>query len=119
MPSRIAQGQQLYTWMNCGGCHSHGGGGMGPALMDDEWRYGGAMDEIAATIADGRPERHAGLARQAHRGADLAARRLRPHPVGPGAQGRGQRARRRAQQHAAAYSDQARAGPHERNRAQQ
>jgi cytochrome c oxidase cbb3-type subunit 3 len=51
----IAQGQRLYGWMNCGGCHAHGGGGMGPPLMDDEWRYGGTMDEIVATILDGRP----------------------------------------------------------------
>jgi cytochrome c oxidase cbb3-type subunit 3 len=51
----IAQGQRLFAWMNCTGCHSHGGGGMGPPLMDDEWRYGGTMDEIAATILDGRP----------------------------------------------------------------
>ena len=51
----IAQGQQLYMTMNCVGCHFHGGGGMGPALMDDEWRYGGRLDQIAATIAEGRP----------------------------------------------------------------
>jgi cytochrome c oxidase cbb3-type subunit 3 len=41
--------------MNCVGCHSHGGGGMGPPLMDDEWRYGGRLEQIAATIAEGRP----------------------------------------------------------------
>jgi cytochrome c oxidase cbb3-type subunit 3 len=41
--------------MNCVGCHSHGGGGMGPPLMDDEWRYGGRIDQIAASIAEGRP----------------------------------------------------------------
>ena len=51
----IAQGQQLFAWMNCVGCHSHGGGGMGPALMDGKWRYGGRIDQIAASIADGRP----------------------------------------------------------------
>ena len=51
----IAQGQFLYNKMNCVGCHSHGGGGMGPPLMDDEWRYGGRIDQIAATIAEGRP----------------------------------------------------------------
>jgi cytochrome c oxidase cbb3-type subunit 3 len=51
----IAQGQRLFDWMNCSGCHSHGGGGMGPPLMDDEWRYGGTTAEIAATILDGRP----------------------------------------------------------------
>lgn len=51
----IAKGQQLYLWMNCVGCHSHGGGGMGPALMDDKWRYGGRIDQIASSIAEGRP----------------------------------------------------------------
>jgi cytochrome c oxidase cbb3-type subunit 3 len=51
----ISQGQQLYLQMNCVGCHSHGGGGMGPPLMDDEWRYGGRIDQIATTIAEGRP----------------------------------------------------------------
>jgi cytochrome c oxidase cbb3-type subunit III len=51
----IAQGQRLYSWMNCSGCHAHGGGGMGPALRDANWRYGGSMPAIAATILDGRP----------------------------------------------------------------
>ena len=51
----IAEGQWLYTQMNCVGCHAHGGGGMGPPLMDDKWRYGGRIDQIAATIAEGRP----------------------------------------------------------------
>jgi cytochrome c oxidase cbb3-type subunit III len=51
----IAEGQTLYSQMNCVGCHAHGGGSMGPALMDDEWRYGGRIDQIAATIAEGRP----------------------------------------------------------------
>ena len=51
----ISQGQQLFTRMNCVGCHSHGGGGMGPALMDGQWRYGGRIDQIAATIYEGRP----------------------------------------------------------------
>jgi cytochrome c oxidase cbb3-type subunit 3 len=51
----ISDGQQLYSQMNCVGCHSHGGGGMGPALIDDEWRYGGRIDQIATSIAEGRP----------------------------------------------------------------
>lgn len=51
----ISKGQQLYLQMNCVGCHSHGGGGMGPPLMDDQWRYGGRIDQIATTIAEGRP----------------------------------------------------------------
>jgi len=51
----IAQGQRLFGWMNCGGCHSHGGGGIGPPLMDDEWRYGASMENVVKTILDGRP----------------------------------------------------------------
>jgi len=51
----ISAGQTLYSQMNCVGCHSHGGGGMGPALIDDEWRYGGRIDQIATSIAEGRP----------------------------------------------------------------
>jgi cytochrome c oxidase cbb3-type subunit 3 len=51
----IAEGQQLFSQMNCSGCHSHGGGGMGPPLMDDQWRYGGRIDQIATSIAEGRP----------------------------------------------------------------
>jgi len=51
----ISRGQQLYMQMNCVGCHSHGGGGMGPPLMDDQWRYGSRIDQVAATIAEGRP----------------------------------------------------------------
>jgi cytochrome c oxidase cbb3-type subunit 3 len=52
----ISEGQFLYTRMNCVGCNSHGGGGMGPPLMDDEWRYGGRIDQIASSIAEGRPQ---------------------------------------------------------------
>jgi cytochrome c oxidase cbb3-type subunit 3 len=51
----IAEGQTLYNQMNCVGCHAHGGGSMGPALMDDEWRYGGRIDQIVTTITEGRP----------------------------------------------------------------
>ena len=51
----ISKGQQLYMWMNCVGCHSHGGGGMGPPLMDGKWRYGGRIDQIASSISEGRP----------------------------------------------------------------
>ncbi|HEX6834453.1 MAG TPA: cytochrome c [Rudaea sp.] len=51
----INQGERLYRWFNCNGCHAAGGGDIGPALMDDEWRYGGSIDQIAATILQGRP----------------------------------------------------------------
>jgi cytochrome c(L) len=37
----IAQGRALFLQMGCSGCHGvGGGGGMGPALLDDEWKFG-------------------------------------------------------------------------------
>jgi cytochrome c oxidase cbb3-type subunit III len=51
----LSEGQRLYTWFNCNGCHSMGGGGMGPALMDEIWRYGSDPHTIFVSIADGRP----------------------------------------------------------------
>src|SRR5215218_9987213 len=33
----VSEGKRLYSRLNCVGCHSHGGGGMGPPLMDDTW----------------------------------------------------------------------------------
>lgn len=51
----ISQGKRLYESMNCVGCHSHGGGGMGPPLMDDEWIYGSDPSQIFKTIVEGRP----------------------------------------------------------------
>jgi cytochrome c oxidase cbb3-type subunit 3 len=51
----IAEGERLFNWYNCSGCHFHGGGGMGPPLMDQQWRYGGRLDQIYASIIQGRP----------------------------------------------------------------
>jgi cytochrome c oxidase cbb3-type subunit 3 len=51
----ISQGKQLYEWFNCNGCHAMGGGAIGPALMDDQWIYGDAPQNIYATIVQGRP----------------------------------------------------------------
>lgn len=51
----IAAGKELFDQMNCTGCHFNGGGGMGPALMSGHWRYGGRIDQIYASIAQGRP----------------------------------------------------------------
>ena len=51
----IQSGKQLYAAMNCVGCHSHGGGGMGPPLMDDVWIYGSSIEHIVSTIREGRP----------------------------------------------------------------
>jgi cytochrome c oxidase cbb3-type subunit III len=52
----ISQGRLLYRWYNCSGCHAHGGGNIGPPLMDDAWRYGHQPDQIYASIMEGRPE---------------------------------------------------------------
>jgi cytochrome c oxidase cbb3-type subunit III len=51
----VAEGRRLYRWYNCNGCHANGGGGSGPALMDDQWLYGSAPANILATILEGRP----------------------------------------------------------------
>ena len=51
----ISQGKQLFSWFNCAGCHAHGGGNIGPALMDEKWIYGHEPKDIFASIHDGRP----------------------------------------------------------------
>lgn len=51
----ISEGKRLYAWFNCVGCHFHGGGGIGPPLMDHEWIYGGTPENIFASIVEGRP----------------------------------------------------------------
>jgi cytochrome c oxidase cbb3-type subunit 3 len=51
----MSQGKRLFSFMNCAGCHSQGGGGMGPPLMDDRWIYGSTPTDIFRTIVDGRP----------------------------------------------------------------
>jgi cytochrome c oxidase cbb3-type subunit 3 len=51
----VSQGKRWFRWYNCNGCHASGGGGMGPALMDDKWLYGSAPSQIAASIVQGRP----------------------------------------------------------------
>ena len=51
----IAEGKRLYFAFNCNGCHAQGGGGIGPALMDEKWIYGSAPDQIYSTISQGRP----------------------------------------------------------------
>jgi cytochrome c oxidase cbb3-type subunit 3 len=51
----VSQGKTWYRAYNCNGCHAQGGGNIGPALMDDKWRYGADPASIYATIAHGRP----------------------------------------------------------------
>ena len=51
----LSQGKRLFSYYNCTGCHAHGGGAIGPALMDDKWIYGSNPEQIFATIVEGRP----------------------------------------------------------------
>jgi cytochrome c oxidase cbb3-type subunit 3 len=51
----LSEGKRLFSSYNCTGCHAHGGGGMGPPLMDDKWIYGADPAQIHATILQGRP----------------------------------------------------------------
>jgi cytochrome c oxidase cbb3-type subunit 3 len=51
----ISEGKRLFDSYNCSGCHAHGGGAIGPALMDDRWIYGNEPANVFATIVEGRP----------------------------------------------------------------
>ena len=51
----ISEGNRLFSWYNCTGCHSHGGGGIGPPLIKTEWIYGGEPANLFDTIVKGRP----------------------------------------------------------------
>jgi cytochrome c oxidase cbb3-type subunit III len=50
----LANGKRLFGWYNCTGCHANGGGGSGPALMDDVWIYGSDPVTIYETLVKGR-----------------------------------------------------------------
>lgn len=52
---QLSEGKRLFGWYNCSGCHGNGGGGSGPPLMDGKWIYGGNIENIVATIREGRP----------------------------------------------------------------
>jgi cytochrome c oxidase cbb3-type subunit III len=51
-----AEGKRLFTQFNCTGCHAHGAGAIGPALMDEQWRYGYSAMNIFSSIVEGRPD---------------------------------------------------------------
>jgi len=51
----ISEGQRLFNWYNCSGCHANGGGGIGPPLIKTQWIYGGEPANIFDTIVKGRP----------------------------------------------------------------
>jgi cytochrome c oxidase cbb3-type subunit 3 len=54
-PAAIREGERLYGWYNCSGCHAGGGGGMGPPLMDEKWIYGNRPVNLFDVIVEGRP----------------------------------------------------------------
>jgi cytochrome c oxidase assembly factor CtaG/mono/diheme cytochrome c family protein len=51
----MSEGQRLYDWYNCSGCHFRGGGGIGPPFMAKTWRYGQDPGNIYQSIVEGRP----------------------------------------------------------------
>ena len=51
----MVDGQRLYAYFNCAGCHANGGGGMGPPLLDNKWYYGSQPDQVYSSILEGRP----------------------------------------------------------------
>jgi cytochrome c oxidase cbb3-type subunit III len=51
-----AQGEVIFSAMNCDGCHGGGGTGwVGPSLADGRWRFGGSDGAIYQSIYYGRP----------------------------------------------------------------
>ncbi|HKC64808.1 MAG TPA: cytochrome c [Pyrinomonadaceae bacterium] len=51
----VNEGKRLFDWYNCTGCHAHGGGAIGPPLMDEKWIYGSDPAQVFSTIVEGRP----------------------------------------------------------------
>jgi cytochrome c oxidase cbb3-type subunit 3 len=51
----LSDGNNLYESYNCSGCHAHGGGGIGPPLMDPHWFYGSQPHQVYTSIVQGRP----------------------------------------------------------------
>ena len=51
----ISEGQRLFSWYNCTGCHANGGGAIGPPLITTNWIYGGEPANLFDTIVKGRP----------------------------------------------------------------
>jgi cytochrome c oxidase cbb3-type subunit 3 len=51
----ISEGQRLFDWYNCSGCHFHGGGGIGPPFIEHSFVYGSSPANIFDSIVKGRP----------------------------------------------------------------
>jgi cytochrome c oxidase cbb3-type subunit 3 len=56
-PNAAQRGMQFFTGFNCVGCHAaNGGGGMGPALSNSFFKFGGRADQIYTVISHGGPQ---------------------------------------------------------------
>jgi cytochrome c(L) len=56
-PEAIKEGRTLYLQTGCSGCHGvGGGGGMGPALLDDDWKFGSDDETLAKLIKGEIPQ---------------------------------------------------------------
>ena len=56
-PASVREGGEMFTAMNCDGCHGGGATGwVGPSLTDGRWRYGGSDAEVFSSIYYGRPK---------------------------------------------------------------
>jgi cytochrome c oxidase cbb3-type subunit III len=51
----ISEGQRLFSWYNCTGCHANGGGAIGPPLIKQTFLYGEEPANLFDTIIKGRP----------------------------------------------------------------
>jgi cytochrome c oxidase cbb3-type subunit 3 len=55
-PQAPERGMRYFEAFNCAGCHAaNGGGGMGPALSNNLFIYGGQPENIYLSIYQGRP----------------------------------------------------------------
>ncbi|HEY1781062.1 MAG TPA: c-type cytochrome [Roseiarcus sp.] len=55
-PQAATRGMQDFNQFNCVGCHAgNGGGGMGPALSEGRFIYGGSPANLFLSIYQGRP----------------------------------------------------------------
>lgn len=53
----LMDGERLYGWFNCAGCHGAAGGdGIGPPFADEDWIYGDDPAAIYQSIIQGRPQ---------------------------------------------------------------
>lgn len=52
----IKEGRTIYMQSGCSGCHGMGGGGMGPAILDDDWKFGGDDETLFKLIRGELPQ---------------------------------------------------------------